>query len=387
MYFTEGQKHALEVFTTGDNLLLLGDSGTGKSTLIKEFVTNASARGKRVALTASTGIASELIGGITIHSLTKAFPGMQMYSVDYAEKTERLKDIDILIIDEISMLGASFINYLFWCLSHVDHKIQLVIIGDFFQLPPVNDNYAFTSPYWNSLGLIPCKLTEVIRQDDAEFIRNLNMLKYGDKRCLSYLISNSSPSPLPGQISICATRESADRINRTEFEKLLGAPQVYAATYEGKVSESSMRIELCLLMKEGMRVMAITNGPGYSNGSLGTVVDMTSDYVTVKYDNGNIVSMERARFTVDRIDIPGETTEIWQIPLRAASAITIHKSQGQTFQHVNIDGTRCWAPGQLYVAVSRARSIQGIHFLTPIRECNVLADPKVIEYYKSLDIN
>ena len=384
MWLTEGQKHALKVFNSGENILLLGDPGTGKSALITAIVEEAASNDKKVARTASTGIAAQLINGRTIHSLLKAYPGMNTKHIDYAKKITNLEDIDVLIIDEISMIGSSFIEYLYKCIAHTDHQIQLVLVGDFFQLPPVKDNYAFTSPYWNSLYLTPCILTEVVRQNDREFIHNITLLKYGDRSCLPYLLSHSSPVPLEGQISICARKSDAHYINRIALEKLYGAPQIFTANYDGKVSFSDLQVEEFLIVKIGMRVMSVINGSGFSNGSLGTVTHLDADSVKVLFDNGNTVRFSKIPFTVDRTDILGDTTELWQIPLRPASAITIHKSQGQTFKNVNIDGTRCWAPGQLYVAVSRACSINGIHFLTPIRDGNIKTDPAVVKFYNSL---
>lgn len=384
MELTKGQQNVLNTFKSGKNILLLGDSGTGKSTLISAVVNEAQSKGLRVAKTASTGIAAQLIGGRTIHSFLKAYPNMDLSKIDYRQKISELENVDVLIIDEISMLGRSFIEYMYHCLECLSHSVQLILAGDFFQLPPVKDYYAFTSPYWNSLNLTPCILTDVIRQGDKEFIKNLNLLKHGDSSCLKYFLSNSSPTPINGQISICATREAADRINKTEINKLNGKQQIYQANYDGKISSSEISIEECLLIKPGMRVMSILNGIGYSNGSLGTVVDCDHNTVLVRFDNNTTVRLSKACFTVDRSDLVGTTTEIWQIPLRPAYAITIHKSQGQTFDNVNIDGTRCWPPGQLYVAISRARRIEGIHFLTSINENNIKTDPLVINFYKTL---
>lgn len=309
---------------------------------------------------------------------------MKDEKIDYEKKARNLDDVDVLIIDEISMLGRFFIQYLYNCLNHAEHHVQLILSGDFFQLPPVKDEYAFLSSYWNLLNLVPCVLTEVIRQNDKEFIRNINLLKYGNDQCIEYLLSHSSPTALAGQISICATKKDADLINHAELQKLAGEPYIYLAEYEGVISESDLQVEERMILKPGMRVMSVINGTSYRNGSLGTVVSLDQFYVEVLFDNNWKVCFGRRNFTVDRMDIPGKTTELWQIPIRAAYAITIHKSQGQTFQYVNIDGTRCWAPGQLYVAVSRARSVEGIHFLTPIRQCNIKTDPAVIRFYEQL---
>lgn len=384
MVLTNGQLSALQLFCSGENILLLGDSGTGKSTLISAFVQQAEQSGKRVAKTASTGIAAQLIGGRTIHSLLRAYPGVRNEKIDYKEKAKNLDDVDVLIIDEISMLGQFFVQYLHNCLNCASHHVQLVMSGDFFQLPPVKDEYAFLSPYWKLLNLIPCILTEVIRQKDAEFIRNINLLKYGNDQCIEYLLSHSNPVRLVDQISICATKKDADLINYAAMEKLTGNPVQYIADYEGVISDADLQVETSMILKVGMRVMSVGNGIGYSNGSLGTVVSLNQSYVEVLFDNNWKVCFGKRNFTVDRRDIPGKTTDVWQIPIRPAYAITIHKSQGQTFQYVNIDGTRCWAPGQLYVAVSRARKIEGIHFLTPIKYCNIKTDPAVIRFYEQL---
>ena len=205
MKLTNGQKNALHEFNSGKNILLLGDPGTGKSTLISAIVENAVATGKKVVRTASTGIAAQLIGGRTIHSLLKAFPGMSTNNIDYDSKAKNLVGIDVLIIDEISMLGKTFIDYLYQCLLHTDHHIQLVLVGDFFQLPPVNDGYAFTSICWRLLHLVPCMLTEVVRQNETDFILNINLLKYGDRRCLDYLIiPGLRPTPAAVQRSLTA---------------------------------------------------------------------------------------------------------------------------------------------------------------------------------------
>lgn len=385
MDLTLGQQTALDGFTKGENILLLGDPGTGKSTLISEMMNYAKMNDLNMAMTASTGIAAQMIGGRTIHSLLKAYPKMDYSVIDYKNKVKGFEDVDILVIDEISMMGKSFVDYLVNCINAVNHPIQLVLAGDFFQLPPVKDGFAFESPKWGDLRLNKYELTEVVRQEDAEFKHYLKMLKYGDDRCLNYLLKHSSPNYFAGQISICAKRDDANRINNEEFEKLDGLTKIYCAEHFGTIDENDLRMKELLMLKEGMRVMSVSNGDGYSNGSIGTVISMEDDGVAVRFDNNNICYLTKTKTCASRTDKLGEETDFWQIPLLPAYAITIHKSQGQTFDYVNIDGRKCWAPGQLYVAVSRARSIEGIHFMTPIAADNVRSDPRVLNFYKETE--
>ena len=365
----------------GENIFLTGDPGTGKTTVINEMVKACKEDGKRVTLTASTGIAAEqLDGGCTLHHILKAHPKMDFNDVDFEKKIVYLENTDVLIVDEISMVGSKLFTYLGECIENVSHPIQVVFVGDFFQLPPVKDSYAFNSPFWNSFNLKAYFLKEIMRQGDKEFIENINLLKRGDKSCIDYLLSNSSPVEHGGQISICARKDEVKAINDERIRDLLGPQLQFSANYDGKISESNTRLETSLVLKKGMRVMSLVNGTGYSNGSIGTITDLDHESVEVAFDNGTVTVFKKQRFKVDRADVPGETTDFWQIPLRPAYAITIHKSQGQTFDFVNIDGRKCWAPGQLYVAVSRARSIGGIHFLKPIIEKNIQTDKSVVDF-------
>ena len=217
MKYTKGQLNAFRTLMSENNTLLLGSSGTGKTTVIERYIKYARSQGKTVAVTASTGIAAQLIDGCTIHSFLHYIPGTNIHTTDYRLKVEALWYVDILIIDEISMLGMAFIEYLSRCITQVTRHIQLVIAGDFFQLPPVKDAYAFKSSWWEGLNLVPCVLTEVVRQSDSEFIHNLNLLKYGDCSCLEYFRTHSSPVPIKDQITVCATRFSAQQLNEAEI--------------------------------------------------------------------------------------------------------------------------------------------------------------------------
>lgn len=384
--FTNDQSKGFEIFDAGKSLFLTGDSGTGKTALVKAMIEKAQSEGRGIAVTASTGLAASLLpGGRTIHSLLQTYPCMDLYNADFKEKAKNLEDIDLLIIDEISMIGKRFIPYLYNCLQAKEGKVQLVVVGDFFQLPPVKDDYAFKSPYWNYLDLEPCVLHEVVRQKDEKLICNLNRLKYGDAGCIPYFMSNSSPVPFQEQITICARAENARRINDMQLERLDGNAYTFTAQSEEGAFESEIPAEERLILKEGARVMATVNSKEYQNGSLGTVIDMNCDSVDVLFDSGREVRVFRRMFESGRVNKEGRKLSVCQFPLRLAYAITIHKSQGQTFSHVNIDGSSCWAPGQLYVAISRAVAAEHIHFSSPISAKNIKTDYSVLQFYRNLE--
>ena len=364
-----------------------GGAGVGKSFLVKEMIAKAQDEGRNVAVTASTGLAASLLpGGRTIHSFLKAFPFVDLNTVDFKEKSQNLEGIDLLIIDEISMLGKRFIPFLYNCLEAAERKIQLILVGDFFQLPPVKDDYAFKSSYWNWLKLEPCILHEVVRQKNEEMIYNLNKLKYGDAGCIPYFMSHSSRSFFEDQITICTKRESVRRLNQLKLDQIAGRAYTYTAYGDEKAFDSYAPIEKDLILKEGARVMATVNGEGFSNGSLGTVTELQCDSINVLFDNGFEINIFRRSFESGKLDKDGNKTFIQQFPLRLAYAITIHKAQGQTFKYVNIDASSCFAPGQLYVAVSRAKSIEHIHFINPINSESIKTDPSVVQFYKKMDV-
>ena len=385
-YFTQDQLNAFDVFCKGRNILLTGAGGTGKTLLVKEMIAQAQNNGRKVAVTASTGIAASLLpGGRTIHSFLHAYPGMKLSNIDYREKVSRLDNTDVLVIDEISMLGKKFIPYLYNCLSAAQKRIQLIVVGDFFQLPPVKDNYAFQSPCWEKLKLTPCVLNEVVRQRDVEMIRNLNMLKYGDTDCLPYFISHASNEPFANQITLCAKTESANQINRAMLDRIKGIEHTYAAEHDDESVRSDFPFEESLCLKIGARVMAIVNSGEYVNGSLGTVTDLCDDSIEVLFDTGVRTKIKRHTFDTGRYAANGNKITVRQFPLRLAHAITIHKAQGQTFEFVNIDGASCWERGQLYVAISRAKSVERIHFTSLVTKENVKTDASVLQFYKSLE--
>lgn len=391
-HYTESQIKAKKMFETEQAILITGKPGTGKTELIEDYRERQVALGKRVLVTASTGLAAtNLNGGRTIHSALKWHPNAEAYDYDYC--VEILKGTDILIIDEVSMMDASIINHLNRCLNYVTWCPQLIMSGDFFQLPPVTPSgnervYPFELPAWKELDLKPCVLEDVVRQKDPEFKEMLEKAMLGDESCVSYFNDNTHQNLIDGAITLCTRNDFTAERNKHMFDALPGVAKSYFAT--GDVEEADFehsRVPKCLSVKINMRVMAIRNDSlgRYQNGSLGTVVDMAEDSIRVRFDNGIETDIYRIQYEIDKVIKDSvKMAVINQFPLLGGYAITIHKSQGQTFDYINIKAPYCWDPGQLYVALSRARSVNGIHLMNSIQPDSLITDPKVIAYYNSL---
>jgi len=386
MTLSEEQTNAFNLMREGKNIFLSGKAGSGKSYLLSAYCEQAQCNGKKVAVTASTGIAAHLLSGRTIHSLLKYRPGMNTKNCDFRSKAEDLTDIDILIIDEISMLNGKMLQYIYNCCREIDKELQVIVTGDFFQLPPVHGNYAFESDAWQSFGFIPCIMNTVHRQNNYEFIKNLNKARYGDPSCLSYFIKNTSRNKIKDGIYMCARNDEADQINERARNRLSGPEESYYARYAGKIDFDKTQFEDVLLLKKGLRVMTLINDycGAYQNGSMGTVVDMSKDAVTVLLDNGNEINVGYYRIKMDRED-SDQQTDFYQIPLRPAHAITIHKSQGQTFESANILACNCKSYGQLYVALSRCKTIENM-YLEIDGPRNLVASYKVKQFYDKQNI-
>jgi ATP-dependent exoDNAse (exonuclease V) alpha subunit len=395
------QKNAVEKIAAGKNVCLLGMAGTGKSAVINETRRKLKAMGKVVKTVSYQGLAAQIIGGSTIHRLFK-FP-WDLASVK-PSKTNVLNliDVDVLIIDEIGMVSENLMTKMFDCLSFLEKPIQIVVVGDFYQIEPFRNykkksasgkRYAFQSYYWDTLNFEICTLTKVVRQGDWDYIYNLYKLSRGDRSVLSYFVKNMNPYLIEDAIFICTHNEDARRINNAKLNALKGEKsQPFMASYEGKIDFNELPGERCLVVKKGLRVMATVNTNYYVNGEMGTVVDFENHKnITVKFDNCDEEITVLWHYTkMDRIDdgSEGEVTDVRYMPLRPAYAISIHKSQGQTFDKVNIvindkkNGT--WAHGQLYVALSRGRSLENTHIRGNIFCCRTDPDKEVDEFYKSI---
>ena len=393
--FTEAQKRALDLFRQKENLFISGYAGTGKSTVVKEILQIAKEEKRNVLCAAPTGIAASLIGGRTLHSSFLLHPGLSIHKLRQDQKSLKdragiLERYDLLIIDEISMVNSSLLAFIVACMQCGRWRPQICLIGDFAQLPPVKGNYAFQCPEWNSLNLKNIFLHKPVRQNNEAFIQSLNQIRMGDPSCRKYFFENSAPHWIDGAITLCTRRREAEAINKKQISALPGEERVYPARYDGNPDIESLQIERELVVKKGMRVMCLVNGDEYSNGSMGTITDMGKDLITVLFDSGKRVSFKRCNFEAEQKVADANSLEalplvtISQFPLKPAYAVTIHKSQGQTFPAANLLLDHCWEAGQLYVALSRVIDVKKMYFIKRFSERDIIVDQTVQEFYRGL---
>jgi hypothetical protein len=411
------------VENTGENLFLTGKAGTGKTTFLKNVRLNSS---KRIVVLAPTGIAAINAGGVTIHSffqlpLAPFIPDTSFRSADMKyrfgkEKISIIRSLDLLIIDEISMVRADLLDAVDDSLRRYrDHYkpfggVQLLMIGDIQQLAPVAKdsdwallkNY-YDSPYFfDSIALKKSsyrtiELKKVYRQQDNEFIELLNKIRENkaDSHVLSELnkryIPNFKPKKEDGFIRLTTHNYQSQQINRSELSLLTGSSYSFHAKVKDDFPQTSYPADETLILKKGAQVMFLKNDVEhrYYNGMIGTVtyVDSTTIMVQPK-DSDEAFELEPAEWTNSKYVLDNANNEISeevmgvfsQYPLRLAWAITIHKSQGLTFDRAIIDAHLSFAHGQTYVALSRCRSLNGIVLETPLTASSIIADDKVDNY-------
>lgn len=387
------QVTALTILKLGHTTFLTGAAGSGKSYVLREYINYLKRHGVRYAVTASTGIASTHIGGTTIH----AWSGIGIkhtlaaYDLDALEEKQplykRWNDTQVLIIDEVSMLHASFLDMLNRVAKHLRRNdkpfggLQVVFCGDFFQLPPIvkgdegyesgHDVHAFTSDAWKEAKPVTCYLTEQFRQDDDKLSSILQAIRDGEFEEDHYesLQATKDKKHVEDHIKLYTHNTNVDEINRAAYAKVKGEEYVYDMITKGKSQLVASLKNNCLaderlFLKKGVKVICIKNDleRKYVNGSMGVVVDFTSDRSPIiELANGKKVTITADTW---RIEDEGKVkAEICQLPLRHAWAITVHKSQGMTLDRAEIDLSRAFASGQGYVALSRLRSLEGLHLV------------------------
>lgn len=406
--------------TTNANLFLTGKAGTGKTTFLRELKRGSS---KRMVVVAPTGIAAINAEGVTMHSffqlpLAPYIPGATYGGANgrhphfNKEKTRIIRAIDLLVIDEISMVRADVLDAVDEALRTQRRNslpfggVQLVMIGDLGQLAPVAKEeewqmlaHYYASPYFFSSRALArtsfavVELTHVYRQKDARFLELLNSIRENraGKDTLAALnsryIPHFSPSSGEGYIRLTTHNIQAQRINAEELSKIEGKPFTYVAEIEGKFPEYSFPTDERLTLKKGAQVMFVKNDSSpekkYYNGMIGTITEIGSEGFAVKPKDGGeeiIVGPERwenCRYTVDERtkEITEEVEGMFvQMPVKAAWAITIHKSQGLTFDKAIIDAASSFAHGQTYVALSRCRSLEGMVLSSPLPASAIIRD-------------
>ena len=423
------QSEALAILDAGANVFLTGAPGAGKTYVLNEFIHNARAEGASVAVTASTGIASTHINGQTIHSWSGIGVATALteplIKLIRSRRRRKIQDTDILVIDEVSMMHA-------WLFDMVDQVcriirrdprpfggMQVVLSGDFFQLPPVSvsgrnndviapapefvaareryakagrnpEGFVTESLVWPELNPTVCYLTEQHRQDTGELLTVLTDIRQGrvDDGDRMALASRLGLEPVAGEVAVhlFPVNRQADGLNDLRLAQIEDDEHGFYAESAGPVNlvdrlKKNMLAPEHLVLKTGAAVMALRNDADhqYVNGSIGTVRGFAPEskggWPIVEFENGNIVTMKQASWEM----MDGETVlaSVKQVPLRCAWAITIHKSQGMTLDRAVMDLRRTFAPGMGYVALSRVERLDGL-YLGGINDRAFLVSPDAV---------
>ena len=413
----EGQAVLNALEATSEPLFITGRAGTGKSTLLQHF--RATTKKKLVVL-APTGVAAVNVGGQTIHSFFGFRPGITLNNVRTRRNGQNsiYKQLDMVIIDEISMVRAD----LFDCIEKFLRLngrfqgtkfggVQMVFIGDLYQLPPVvpedeqelfetvyDSPFFFAAPAYRKANVQRVELTEVYRQRDPVFVELLDALRTGTLKGIQRTYINRQcvreGAPTEGTpIQLVTTNHMADRINHNYLDRLTGKAQLYTGEIKGTFGERQLPTHEKLRLRPQARVMLLNNDSDgrWINGDLGRIEALpdASDPdkpVRVKLDRGDKVDVGRNKWEVIRYRYNPERNRIeskmigsfTQYPLRLAWAVTIHKAQGKTFDEVVMDfGRGTFAPGQAYVALSRCTSMAGLVLRRPLEQRHVLTDERI----------
>lgn len=421
---------------TSKHIFLTGKAGTGKSTLLKYFRKHTN---KNYVVLAPTGVAAVNVSGETIHSFFHFTPGIT--AEEAAKKGKQYKkdklytEVEIIIIDEISMVRADLLDCVNIFLQNARESyhsfggVQIVMIGDLFQLPPVvtrDEIQAFSqrynSPHFFSSDVIGSILTQepesfifielqkIYRQSDKNFIELLNVIRNNTAKAEhmnmlhQQLKPEIRPIDFPQHIVLTTTNAQAEDLNETNMINLNTKAHLFEGVIKGQFDKNMLPTPEILKLKEGARVMFLNNDPTgrWINGTLGTILGFENEedeagnitkLITVEIDDGPIVSVDtftwtnyKTTYNQDEKKLQTESIGSYtQIPLKSAWAVTIHKSQGKTFQNLIIDiGNGAFASGQVYVALSRATSLDGIILTKPIRPNHIIVDRKVQMFMKHL---
>jgi len=402
--------------TTRDNLFVTGRAGTGKSTLLNHLSHNTS---KQIVICAPTGVAALNVGGQTIHSLFRLPIGVIAdHELEQSDQLRKLlNSIETLVIDEVSMVNSDLLDAIDRSLRQARQRknepfggVQVVLFGDPYQLAPVpgdpderayfEDRYRsmwfFDALVWEETDLTIYELTSIHRQHEGEFKFMLNAVRHNGVTAeiaerLNTVGARQAPSD--GIITLATTNSAVTRINATELARLSGKVLTAKAEISGEFGGRAYPADDALDLKVGAQVMFLRNDTQeggtqrWVNGSVGTVTKIAST-VWVEIDGRDYevkpAAWEKFKYSYSartkalRKDVVAEFT---QFPLRLAWAVTIHKSQGKTYDRAIIDlGSRSFAPGQTYVALSRISSLDGLYLSRPLRPSDIIVDDNVVRF-------
>ncbi len=422
---TPSQEKAAKAIREGHNVFLTGKAGTGKTYLARQIIADARRHGRNVLVCAPTGIAAVNAGGVTMHKALRIFTGIQSQKPTLPDSAlvAAAAAADLVVIDEISMCRLDTFNTAMLTLAALANETgrakQILAVGDFHQLPPVVTSkesaayrklwegiWPFEGRTWHAMGMKTLELQENMRQQDRHLTEILDNIRIGIPD-LYWLNKAADHDADPQAVTICTTNAAASRINEEAMSALGGKAMAFCARIEGEVSQEDMNVPEIVRVKKGARMIVMVNDPEgrFVNGDTGTVIDILPNEgrVLLALDKGKevaigphvwtvwdyktgTVSAKRRRGlktvteekeVIERVEAGCYT----QLPLKPAWAVTVHKSQGQTYDKVNIRAADRWfSPGQLYVALSRCRTLEGMHILGTIPESAVKADPLVLKF-------
>ena len=442
---TSEQKNALDLMISGKNVFLTGKAGTGKTTVLDKFEEICK---RECVFLAPTGVAAINIGGSTIHSFFMLKPGLLTPEVIEDMESKRrialIRKVETIVIDEVSMVRSDLFDAIDQRLQEVTEcdspfgGKQIILVGDFFQLPPVVNSkivsaylqrelggpYAFQTELWQDADFHCVSLQTIHRQkNDPFFISILNHLRYGELEARDLLLDGQEnpanaiealnrlcvdrPKLTIKPIYLCTTKREADTLNQFHQSELKGEEHTFHAVVVGKFQEKDFPTLETLSLKVGARVMTLTNkrtSDGeieYVNGEIGVIEDIEDGddpVVRVRLDRGETVSIQSTKWDnreyVIEFDANSgrqvirqhEVGSFTQMPLKLAYATTIHKAQGLTLDCVEVKlGNGCFAPGQLYTALSRCRSIKNLRIDRPVHPADAIVDQDVVDFYRAIE--
>lgn len=420
--------------TTNRHLFLTGKAGTGKTTFLKGIIEHTH---KNAIITAPTGIAAINAGGVTLHSLLQLPFGtfipeniglnstssrvntpqtLFKQSRFNASKRKLIMELELLVIDEVSMLRADLLDCIDHALRFLRKRrnepfggLQMLFIGDLMQLPPVvkSEEVGLLNRYYPSMYFFEAQVMKksppvlvefhkIYRQQDQQFIDLLNRIRNNQQtindlqQLNKHYRESAELEGLKGYIHLTTHNHKADAINQKRLSQLKGKTFTFDAETQGEFPDSMLPTSNNLVLKEGAQVMFIKNDPSgegqYFNGKIGQIAGLSSDKVSVRFENGDEIVVapykwENKRYVLDQAKLEVEEKFIGsfeQYPLKLAWAVTIHKSQGLTFEKAILDLSGTFAPGQLYVALSRLTSLKGLLLSSQLPEAPPAIDQSLL---------